>query len=196
MEPLTTENSVIIGKQTWTTKNLNITNFRNGDPIFEAKNEEEWRNASNKRQPACACFFFECDIRPGYESSFPQYGRFYNACAVNDPRGLAPKGWHIPSEAEYRELVNFSLFASKLKSPRDWPQGGGGNNKCGFTALPGGMLLDTGRFMYSGTDCFLWSNSSQSDGTQYALWLSFDSDDARESFYDPGWGHSVRCIKD
>ena len=34
------------------------------------------------------------------------YGKLYNWYAVNDPRGLAPEGWHIPSDFEWTTLIN------------------------------------------------------------------------------------------
>ena len=38
-------NEVKIGKQVWMAENLNVATFRNGDPIPEAKTEEEWKKA-------------------------------------------------------------------------------------------------------------------------------------------------------
>ena len=32
------------------------------------------------------------------------YGKLYNWFAVNDPKGLAPTGWHVPSDAEWSTL--------------------------------------------------------------------------------------------
>ena len=37
--------TVIIGNQEWTTRNLDVGSFRNGDPIPEAKTGEEWIQA-------------------------------------------------------------------------------------------------------------------------------------------------------
>ena len=41
-----------IGKQIWCVKNLDVANFRNGDPIPEAKTDKDWVKAGKKKQPA------------------------------------------------------------------------------------------------------------------------------------------------
>ena len=79
-----------IGSQVWMNKNLDADKFRNGDPIPQAKTLEEWEEFSNKKQPAWS--YYENDSVNG-----EKYGKLYNWYAVNDPRGLAPKGWHVAS---------------------------------------------------------------------------------------------------
>jgi hypothetical protein len=48
----------------------------------------------------------------------------YNWYAVNDPRGITPKGWHIPSDSEWLTLINFlggySLAGKKMKNTNGW----------------------------------------------------------------------------
>ena len=83
-----------IGKQYWTTKNLNVSRFRNGDPIPEAKTKDEWIQAGIKKQ-AVWCYY-DNDFKNG-----TKYGKLYNWYAVNDPRGLAPEGWDIPTDDDW-----------------------------------------------------------------------------------------------
>lgn len=70
------------------------------------------------------------------------YGKLYNWYAVNDPRGLAPQGWRIPSNGEWTTLTTFLGGAYpagyKMKAGTiDWiPYGG--SNSSSFTGLPGG----------------------------------------------------------
>ena len=100
---LTQENvtymEVTIGKQIWMSENLFIDKFRNGELIPEAKTEEEWKLAGINKQPAWC--YYDNDTSNG-----SLYGKLYNWYAVNDPRGLAPKGWHIPSDGEWTALTN------------------------------------------------------------------------------------------
>lgn len=91
---------VKIGEQIWQEQNLHVSSFRNGDPIQEAKTTEEWLKA-NKNKQAAWCYY-END-----ESLSKERGKLYNWYAVNDPRGLAPKGWKIPTFEDYIELVSF-----------------------------------------------------------------------------------------
>ena len=41
-----------LGTQVWSTKNLDVTTFRNGDPIFYAQTDEDWEKAGANGQPA------------------------------------------------------------------------------------------------------------------------------------------------
>jgi uncharacterized protein (TIGR02145 family) len=92
--------TVTIGTQVWMTKNLDIDKFRNGDPIPEAKTEEEWKIAGENHQPAW-CYYNNNPLNG------EKFGKLYNWYAVNDPRGLAPLGYHIPTELEFFNLINY-----------------------------------------------------------------------------------------
>lgn len=84
--------TVTIGNQVWMAENLNVDKFRNGDLILQAKTEEEWKKAGENKHPAWC--YFDNDT-----ANDAKYGKLYNWYAVNDPRGLAPAGWHIPTDA-------------------------------------------------------------------------------------------------
>ena len=109
--------TVKIGTQVWTTKNLNVSTFRNGDTIPEVKTNEEWIEAARIQQPAWC--YYENDSMNG-----AKYGKLYNWYAMNDTRGLAPIGYHIPSDVEWKTLVDFigkeSDAGKKMKSTSGW----------------------------------------------------------------------------
>src|SRR6478736_2666159 len=86
---------VTIGTQIWMTKNLNVRNYRNGDPIPRVDGPSQWSNLTTG-----AFCWYNNDTDTGYI-----YGRLYNWYAVIDPRGLAPVGWHIPSDSEWTTLI-------------------------------------------------------------------------------------------
>jgi uncharacterized protein (TIGR02145 family) len=131
--------SVKIGNQVWMSENLNVSTFRNGDPIPEF---EKNKNVVNDVLPYWC--YYDFNITNGNI-----YGKLYNWSAVNDKRGLAPKGWHIPSYEEWKELADFLGFSensktsgvalNKLKSTSGWEgyYNGNGTNETGFNALPG-----------------------------------------------------------
>ena len=96
---ITYSQTVTIGTQVWMTKNLDASTFRNGDSILQAKSEEEWKKAGENKQPAW-CY------HNNDPSSSAIYGKLYNWYAVNDPRGLAPAGWHVPSSEEWETLID------------------------------------------------------------------------------------------
>ena len=109
--------TITIGKQVWTSKNLNVKTFRNGDSILQVDSDEEWEFATQNKLPACCYFKFE-------PSNGTKYGILYNWYAVNDSRGLAPEGFHIPSDIEWAKLVTYlggdSIAGKKIKSNVGW----------------------------------------------------------------------------
>ena len=110
--------TVTIGNQVWMTKNLDVDKFRNGDPIPEAKTEEEWLKAGESEEPAW------CYYRNDPKNDFGEkYGKLYNWYALNDPRGLAPEGFHIPSSEEW-EILEFSIGRDVGKKMKDSPKYG------------------------------------------------------------------------
>jgi len=109
-KPAVNIKSVQIGTQTWMVENLNVSTFRNGDPIPQAKTNEEWSKAAESEQPAWC--YYDNDPKNG-----GKYGKLYNWYAVNDPRGLAPAGWHVPSKVEFEHLAY--VYTKILPPPLD-----------------------------------------------------------------------------
>ena len=111
------QDEVTIGKQVWMVENLNVDKFRNGDPIPHAETNEEWEKASDNKQPAW-CYY---DNDPANDT---KYGKLYNWYAVNDSRGLAPAGFHIPSDSEWTVLIDYlggkEVAGVKMKSTSGW----------------------------------------------------------------------------
>ncbi len=182
--------SVSIGGQVWMTKNLNLAEFRNGDPILHAPSKDEWKEAWKNETPAWC--YMNHDSAMG-----DKYGKLYNHFAVMDSRGLAPEGWHIPSDEEWTQLTDHlgknAGHQMKSKEVRNGP----GNNKCGFSALLVGMCFANGMFSnhhVSGT----WHSSTPSDepGMFYTRQVrGLSKDVGRGTGYET-FGLSVRCLKD
>ena len=183
----------IVGIQVWSAVNLNVNRFRNGDIIPEARTSEEWRSAGDKRQPAW-CYYGN-DPQNGR-----QYGKLYNWYAVNDPRGLAPLGYHIPSEAEWTLLSNNlggpEVAGGKLKSIQGWSKGGNGTDNYRFDARPGGFRDYYGGFDDIGYGGNWWSSSEYGTDDAWCRSLFFDYDDANRDNFNKHFGFSVRCIRD
>ncbi len=192
--------SVKIGTQTWTTENLNVSKFRNGDPIPEAKTEEEWIKAGLKDKKPAWCYY---DNNP---ANGEKYGRLYNWYAVSDPRGLAPAGYHIPTVLEWRILSDFlggdNVSGNKMKTTSGWVENGNGNNSSGFSGLPGGLRSYGGPFLDIDLASYWWSSeeyeSDSEDELDEAYYLHLSQYNGRliqHERYKAG-GLSVRCIKD
>ncbi|MBK8484992.1 MAG: fibrobacter succinogenes major paralogous domain-containing protein [Saprospiraceae bacterium] len=129
--------TVKICNQTWIAKNLDVSRYQNGDVIPQARTEFEWTQSTYG-----AWCYYALNSDTGII-----YGKMYNWHAVNDPRGLAPKGYHIPSYDEWLTLANclggetIAGDALKETGTRHWnAPNAGATNSSGFTALPGGNI--------------------------------------------------------
>jgi uncharacterized protein (TIGR02145 family) len=172
-------NHIRIGKQIWCLNNLDISNYRNGDKILNKKNQEDWKYTDQ----GAWCYF--------ENKSKDRNGRLYNYMAVSDPRFLAPKGYHIPSEKEWIELVD---LLTKINRESDILK------QYFFRGIGGWRTGGDGAFDSSNEHFVWWSNSG---GGSYSTSFSitFDSLSGKISSVIndnsmPTCGFYVRCIKD
>ena len=196
--------SVKIGNYFWMVENLNVLTFRNGDPITEAKSDDDWERASNEGKPAWC--YYNNDSKDG-----KKFGKLYNWYAVNDPRGLAPVGWHISKKNEWKEIEkNLGegsewIAAWKLKTEDMWITCNG-SNETGFSALPGGYRDDKGEFQNefdeTGTLGYwgYWWNKEEVS-TEEALHTVLNGGCGDGGYIESSSGNkklgmSVRCVKD
>jgi len=186
--------SVKIGNQEWASENLNVSTFRNGDAIPEAQTREAWVKAGEEGKPAWC--YYDNDPENGNK-----YGRLYNWYAVTDPRGLAPSGWHIPSDEEWTTLADNlggddDAAGKKMKSKAGWYDNGNGSNTSGFSGLPGGGRNDDGPFYYIGSYGTWWSSTEDSADGAWGRGLSYGDGSVDRGDGSKTHGFSVRCLRD
>lgn len=190
-----TYKTVTIGTQIWLAENLDVSHFRNGDPIPEVKTNAEWEKAGEGGKPAWC--YYENDA-----SHSRDFGKLYNWYAVNDPRGLAPTGWHVPTDKDCSTLETFlgggEVASNKMKSANGWKENGSGNNESGFNGLPGGCRNDDGLFSHNGFYGYWWSSTEYFTYFSWGHILNYFHGKAYKFsiLYDKVEGLSVRCIKD
>lgn len=172
-----------IGNHIWTAENLVVETFRNGDPIPYAPTEKEWLEAAKNKSPAWTDQNWTSSSTKDPKSTV----KLYNWYAVNDPRGLAPKGWHIPSREEWLDFVNHYQEEKDLKaikSANGWRKNEvynlNGNNKTGFNALPSGYTIvigyDGARSSFNDEESTSWwSSTSFSSSNAFATVIGFYS---------------------
>lgn len=182
-----------IGNQIWMCKNLDVDHYRNGDHIHWGGDSIFW--AAMQVGQWC---YYNNDPEQG-----KIYGKLYNWYAVNDPRGLAPEGWHIPSDSEWTELINYvknTYDNDKLKVADTiyWHSSNvRATNESGFTALPGGSRYWlNGSFGYIGHYGFWWSSTKADEGRASSWYMSYEWSGPEEHYEQVSYGFSVRCIKD
>ena len=181
-------NTIKIGTQTWTTKNLDVTTYRNGEVIPQVQDANAWANLRTG-----AWCYYENNTANG-----SSYGKLYNWYAVNDPRGLAPKGYHIPSDAEWTILSDNlgDEAGTKMKSSSGWKNNGNGTNTIGFAGLPGGLRGNLGYFGSIGANGNWWSSSEGNSDYAWFRNLFNDNGYVNVNFNDKQNGFSVRCLRD
>lgn len=179
------------------TENLEVSRFRNGDAIPQAKTEEEWKRLSDvERKPAWCYYAFD-------ETNGKKYGKLYNWFAVNDARGLAPSGWHVPSKNEFAELIAFaggdSFAGPKLRGKSGWLNNRNGTDNFGFNLLPGGVMgiskiYNDNMYGNIGKNAKMWTSSGESEYN--AVNIIENEKYFYISDYSKTEGYSVRLIKD
>lgn len=189
-------NIIKIGAQIWMGRNLDVATFRNGDPIPQVKTDEAWEMAGENGEPAW-CYY-------NNSTADEEFGKLYNWHAVNDPRGLAPEGWKIPSDEDWNSMADFlggeDWCGIQLKSTSywvdgDWDEDGSGANESGFSGLPGGIRSDEGGFSYFGETGYWWSSLGDSSSA-WSQFLLYDNDGLYGENENKGSGLSVRCLRE
>lgn len=184
--------AVTAGSLIWTGENLDVSRYRNGDTIPEVKDPEAW----SKLSTGAWCYN---QNNPGNAKT---YGRLYNWYAVNDPRGLAPKGWHVATDAEWSalsgQLGGTEAAGGALKATALWKEpNAGGNNKSGLAVLPAGARRDTdGEFMEPGEYSRLWSSTESTEKSAWCRAIGYFDAEIRRGQANKRIGFSVRCVKD
>jgi uncharacterized protein (TIGR02145 family) len=196
--------SVTIGTQVWTNKNLDVSRYRNGDVIPQVTDPTQWAALTT----GAWCWYNNDSAT--YAAT---YGRLYNWYAVNDARGLAPQGYHIPSETEWNKLVKYldagadtscqacnqSLIAGgAMKSTTGWnAPNTGATNSSGFSGLSGGCRNVVGAsFSGINTDGYWWSSTETSTSSAWFRYLYYDFIFVYRGNYLKSLGFSVRCVRD
>ncbi len=195
-----------IGSQVWMLKNLNVDHYRNGDSIPEVRDSVAWVNLKTTITGAW-CNYNNSD------SLGKIYGKIYNWYAVDDQRGLAPDGWHLPSDSEWKTLEMYMGMTQVQADSSGWrgnDEGGklketgtshwlspntGATNSSGFSALPGGFRSINGRCYKIGNDGVWWTSSDVvARGAWYRV-IQYYATFYRDLSYEY-YGYSVRCLKD
>ena len=199
-----TYKTVKIGTQEWMAENLIVEHFSNGDIIQAAKTDAEWYKAGDNEEPAW-CYY------DNNSSNGEKYGKLYNFYAVIDPRGLAPDGWHVPTNSGWTLLRDYlsangneGTEGDALKSKSGWndvdDQSGNGTDDYGFNGLPGGqrygVSYSAGSFDDIGNYGHWWSSSQDGPNFAWKRSLLYLNGRVNRGGSRKESGFSVRCLRD
>ncbi len=157
-------------------------------------------------------------------ADYRTYGVLYNwSAAMNgaatsnttpsDVQGVCPSGWHLPSDAEWKQLEMYLGMTRQQADEYGWrgtDEGGkmkhpgteywgspntGATNSSGFTALPGGYFYDN-KFLYMIGDGLWWSSTQNLSDAAWFRVLDYNNNKIDRGYFHKKNGLSVRCVKD
>lgn len=202
--------TVQIGNQVWMAENLKSTKYQNGEVVPNIKDNAEWRALTSGGW---------CDLDNDVNNGL-KYGKLYNFYVVQDPRKIAPTGWHVSSDEEWTTLENYIIanggnsdgtltshkIAKAIAATTDWYDVSGydgivgqyrnQNNKSGFTGLPAGYCDSYGSFSQIVGGWAYWWNSNINPYYPWAWGIEYNSMYCGRSGYSNNEGFSIRCVAD
>jgi len=185
--------TVTISSQTWMAENLRVTHYSNGRTIPSISDNREW---SGDYDGMCCDYNFIPDEKRG---------KLYNWYAVEDYQGrsLAPEGWHIPTAAEWKTLIDAmgeSYTAGyRLKDSISWPPPEWQLfiSKSGFNAIAAGVRNYYGTFERAGEETVFWTSTTD-EYVYYkkAVFITKYGENVNFLGSSKTYGFSVRCVRD
>lgn len=173
----------------WMQENLSVTRYQNGDSIPDGTADHAaWAQLSTGA-------WAYPDSQAALRRSF---GLLYNWYAANDPRGLCPTGWRLPTHDEWTALTHALGGETKagavLKARQGWLPALAGRDEKDFRGLPAGFRGSDGTYGGLGAYAYWWSSTGSGingawgrfvDGTQSGIFMM---DGYKRSAF------SVRCV--
>jgi len=200
-----TYQTVGIGNQWWMAENLKVTHYRDGTSITNVTDNTAWSALTTEAY---------CIYNNNASNEIDTYGALYNWYAAVDSRNIAPDGWHIPTDDEWKELemyLGMSQSEADGTGYRGTDEGGklketgtthwnspntGATNETGFTALPGGYRYGNGNYYNMGSFGYFWSSTESSSYSAWSRTLYCSSSGVYRLYYNKQDGFSVRCVRD
>lgn len=206
-EPKTYE-TLQIGSNVWMLKNLDVDHYKNGDIIPQVQIASEWASLTT----GAWCYY------EGDSKNNAKYGKLYNWYAVNDPRGLAPEGFRVATDQDWKSLELSSGFGTDELDKTNWRGavcGGkmkatgsfesttglwhspnkGATNSTGFSALPGGFRHNLGNYFSIGYYGDWWTTTTANPSAAWYRQINHDLDEVFRGTFIKNYGLSVRCVK-
>jgi uncharacterized protein (TIGR02145 family) len=199
-----------IGNQVWMAKNLRTTRYADGTPIPKVEGNSNWQALGDNNTEKAYCWYLD-DSTTYAESN----GAYYTFAAANNGatsaanpsgvQGACPVGWHVPSDAEWQELLDYlaqaghdGIQALVLKDTTSWNAGGNGTNLYDFSAKGIGYREPNDPVFSSLGLTALFLSSTEVTNSEFdTYYFQKSSDEVTTINSAPkSGGFSIRCIKD
>jgi uncharacterized protein (TIGR02145 family)/prepilin-type N-terminal cleavage/methylation domain-containing protein len=201
--------TIQIGKQCWMAENIMTTKYPDGSAITRGPTGATWAgtdlgyyayppNTANTAEETLENIIAN-DLGFVYQWSAAMHGSI-----TAGAQGICPTGWHIPTDTEWKTLVESQATAG-CESSTGWQCSPAGShlsnytlnhdNSSGFSGILAGSRLTTGGFYARLSYAFVWS-SVESGGNAWIRDLSSDYATVDRTTGNKAYGFSVRCLKD
>ncbi len=201
--------TVKIGDQVWMAENLKSTHYRNGEDILTGYTYSDWASLTTSAY---------CILWNNVANEISIFGALYNWYAVNDVRDIAPEGWHIPTDAEWKELeMTLGMSQSEADTSNKYRGTDEGSKLAGETdlwnygPLKSNSAFDSSRFRaiaggyrdsqlgyYGGmnSDADFWSASANSFSSAWSRKIYCYTSGIYRWAPNRSNGFAVRCVRD
>lgn len=198
--------TVKIGNQWWMAENLKVKTYRNGVALQNLISQtSDWSGCT-----AGAFTKYELNENPP--------GLLYNGFAVHDSNNIAPAGWHIPSDEEWKTLeITIGMSRDnadksgwrgsnegdklKMTGTQYWQpyEGTWATNEGGFSATAGGSRIFDGLYSTPSGIVFMgfwWTSTMNQENETWYRYLDYKKSGVFRSHDANSYGFSIRCVKD
>ena len=184
--------TIHIGEQVWMAEDLKTTKYNDGSAIPLVNDYDKWSKLITEG------FCWYNNDNTDKRANIALYNWY--SVATNK---LCPKGWHVPTDAEWEALGIFlggpPVAGGKMKEKGfgHWKEPNIlATNESGFTALPGGFRSFNGSFSYIGKSGYWWSSTEYSGTNSFFFNLRYKYSDLYRYIADKPNGFCVRCLLD
>jgi uncharacterized protein (TIGR02145 family) len=200
--------TILIGEQIWMAENLKVTHYRDGTAITNVTDNNAWEAQETEAF---------CIYNNNTSNEVDTYGALYNWYAVTDTRNLAPEGWHVPTDEEWKEL-EMSLGMSQSEADNEswrgtnegsimagndalWDEGDLENDSefgsSGFSTLANGYRpTGLGNYTQMGNYGYFWSTTEYNSNLVYNRSLYSNRTTIHRGYDYKSFGLAIRCVKD
>lgn len=187
-------------------ENLKVTKYNDGIEIPLVTDNSKWaNNKEDALENPMMCYFANSLLNK------EKYGALYNFYVIdkttNSDRNVCPSKWHVPSDGEWNELMEFinkdqkiakkdEEIASYLKKENTWKEGQKNYNSYGFSGNPSGARYYIGYFAQIKSDVYWWSSTYSGADKAWLRSLNINDNNVKRTKLMREYGLSIRCVRD
>ena len=171
-------NTVMIGSQCWLKENLKVTKAADNTPIVYST-------------PTANSAY----TGKSYTWTVAMNGASATSANPSGVRGICPVGWHIPSVAEWQELITYagSNSAKKLAATSGWTSSSTANTPGNNQSTNNSTGLN---FLVYQNSSDSWARMWATDADGARMYMGHNSTSAIATNSGISGSHGVRCLKD